>query len=83
MCFYFTKVISYKTIPEIANMERYGMKGRHHFHKPNTHITDFWFSNFVFLYFKAPAVFWWENFGSKVNRLTVVVQINTTPGIAF
>ena len=41
MCFQFTKVVSYKTISEIANMERYRIKERHHFHKPTIHITDF------------------------------------------
>ena len=80
---HFTKVISYKTISKIANMERYGMEERHHFHKPSTRVNDFWFSNFVFLYFKVPTVFWWDNFDRKIDRLNGGCTINTTPGIAF
>ena len=83
MYFHFTKVISYKTISKIANMERYGMEERHHFHKPSTRVNDFWFSYFVFLYFKVPTVFWWNNFTLKIDRLSGGGKINTTPGIAF
>ena len=50
--------MSYKAISKIANMERYGMEERHHIHKPSTRINDFWFSNFIFLYFKVPTAFW-------------------------
>ena len=57
MYLHFTKVIAYKTISKITNMERYGMEERHHFHEPSTCVKDFWFSNFVFLYFKVPTVF--------------------------
>ena len=64
-------------------MERYGMEERYHFHKPSTRVNDFWFSNFVFLYFKVPTVFWWDNFDRKINQLSGSGTINTTPGIAF
>ena len=77
MYFHFTKVISYKTISKIANMERYGMEERHHFHKPSTSTNDFWFSNLVFLYIKVRTVFWWDNFGPKFDRLSGGGTINT------
>ena len=83
MYFHFIKVISYKTISKIANMERYGMEERHHFHKPSTRVKDFWCSNFVFPYFKIPTVFWWDNFDRKIDRLSCGGTINATPGIAF
>ena len=57
MYLHFTKVIAYKTISKITNMERYGMEERHQFNEPSTCVKDFWFSNFVFLYFKVPTVF--------------------------
>ena len=31
------------------------MEERHHFHKRGPCINNFWFSNFVFLYFKVPT----------------------------
>ena len=83
MYFHFTIVMSYKTISKIANMEKYGMEERHHFRKPSTRVNDFWFSNFVFHYFKVPTVFWWDNFDRKISRLSGGGTINTTPGIAF
>ena len=83
MYFHFPKVISYKAISKIASMERCGMEERHHFHKPSTDINDFWFSDFVFLYFKVPTVFWWDNFDCKINRLSGGGTINTTPGIVL
>ena len=83
MYFHFTKIVSYKTFSEIANIERYGMEERHHFYKPSTHVNDVWFSKFVFLYFKLPAVFWWENFDRKTDQLSCGGTINTTAGIAF
>ena len=49
MYFHFTKVMSYKTICKIADMERYRREEGHHFDKPSTRVNDFWFSNFVFL----------------------------------
>ena len=59
------------------------MEERHHFHKPSTRVNDFWFSNFVFLYFKVPTVFWCDNFDRKFDQLSGGGTINTTPGIAF
>ena len=59
------------------------MEERYHFHKPSTRVNDFRFSNFVFLYFKVPTVFWWDNFNRKIDRLSGSGTINTTPGIAF
>ena len=64
-------------------MERYEMEERHHFYKPSTRVNDFWFSNFVFLYFKVPAVFWQDNFDRKINGLSGGGTIIATPGIAF
>ena len=83
MYFHFTKVMSYKTISKIANMESYGMEERHHFHKPSTRVNNFWFSNFVFFYFKVPTVFWWDNFDRKIDRLSGGGTINVTPGKAL
>ena len=83
MYFHFTKFISYKTISKIVNMERYEMEERHHFHKPSTHVNDFLFSSFVFLYFKVPTGIWWDNFDRTIDRLSGGSMINTTLGITF
>ena len=78
MCFHFTKVKI--AVSKIANIERYGMEERHHFHKPSTRVNDFWFSNFVFLYFKVPTVFWWNKFDRKIEQLSGCGTINAIPG---